>query len=357
MIKRVLALCALLVAACANDTSGITSSDIQTATAQTTGTFQEYPLPQSNSGLMRPAIDHEGRIWFGEMGHNYLGVFDPRSHTFEQSTPPHGRDGVMGVQVAADDSIWFAEQYANYIGHYLPATGQYRVYNLPTLMLPDPGNAIHTLSLPCAPNDIALDAQGNIWFSELNADSLGRLDPRTGRITQFPLTRQQSIQKLDPYGIAIDQQGMVWFTEATNDHVGRLDPRSGQIRYFNMPGPAVQFMELASDPHGIIWITSFNNNLLVSLDPRRGTFTPYYAPSSAPNGTGALYGLAISPGGEIWVTLNAGNQLARLDVASHHFTDYPIPTPGSLPFGVVLGPAHTLWFTEAGSDKIGVLQA
>ena len=33
-----------------------------------TGRFREYPLPQPNSQLMRPVVDHQGRIWFGEMG-------------------------------------------------------------------------------------------------------------------------------------------------------------------------------------------------------------------------------------------------------------------------------------------------
>src|SRR6476620_7013356 len=89
-------------------------------TPTTSGTFQEYPLPQPNSGLMRPAIDQQGRLWFGEMGHNFLTSFDPQTHIFQQITPPYGKAGIMGVTVAPDDTIWVAEQYANYIGHYNP---------------------------------------------------------------------------------------------------------------------------------------------------------------------------------------------------------------------------------------------
>src|SRR5437879_4607748 len=147
-----------------------------------TGTFREYSLPQTNSGVMRPAIDHEGRIWFGEMGHNYLAVFDPRTQTFQQITPPRGRSGIMGVVVAPDDTIWFAEQYANYIGNYFSTTRQFHVYPLPTVTTPDPSNPGQTLTLPSAPNDLAMDTHGNIWFTEMNADSLARLDPLTGNV-------------------------------------------------------------------------------------------------------------------------------------------------------------------------------
>ena len=122
-----------------------------------------------------------------------------------------------------------------------------------------------------------------------------------------------------------------------------------------MPGPPAQLMEIASDMHGTIWITSFNGGLLLSFNPHTGTFTPYYAPFAA-NGAAGLYGLTITPTGEIWVTITGENIIARLDVAAHHFIYYPIPTPGSLPFGLVMGANHTIWFTEAGTNKIGMLK-
>src|SRR5713101_391318 len=179
----VLLLLTLLIAACGDSfTSKSTIGPIESPTVHSqpkttpsimaSGTFQEYSLPLSNSGLMRPAIDHAGRIWFGEMGHNFLASFDPRSQKFQQITPPHGRSGIMGIVIASDDTIWFAEQYANYIGHYFPATGQFKTYPLPTLTVPDPGLAGKTLTLPSAPNDLALDKLGNVWFAELNANAL-----------------------------------------------------------------------------------------------------------------------------------------------------------------------------------------
>ena len=318
-----------------------------------TGEFREYPFPQSNSQVMRLAIDHAGRIWFGEMGRNYLAVFDPRTQTFQQMTPPHGRSGMMGIQVAPDDTIWFAEQYANYIGHYFPTTGRFQLYPLPRLTIPDPGNSGKTLTIPSAPNDLVLDAHGTLWFTEFNADALGRLDPRTGRMQHYPLADKKSVQTIDPYGVTVDPQGMVWFTEMSINHVGRLDPATGRIRYFPVPGPKVSLMEIASDAHGTIWVTSFSSGLLLRLDPRTGRTTPYYA-SLTGKDPGGLYGLVVAPSGDVWVTILAENVIAHLDVAAHRFIYYRIPTPGSEPLTMVMGPDHTLWFIEI--DKIGMLR-
>ncbi|HET7640406.1 MAG TPA: hypothetical protein VFK47_16900 [Ktedonobacteraceae bacterium] len=87
----------------------VTSMSVLTAR----GTFREYPYPRPDNEVMRPAIDHHGRIWFGAMGQNALVVFDPHIQAFQYLTPPHGHHGIMGVQVAPDDTIWFAEQSAN----------------------------------------------------------------------------------------------------------------------------------------------------------------------------------------------------------------------------------------------------
>jgi virginiamycin B lyase len=315
------------------------------------GVFQEYPLPNSNSGLMRPSIDHEGRLWFGEMGHNYLAVFDPKTEKFQQITPPRGRSGIMGVVVATDDTIWFAEQYANYIGHYFPATRQFKTFPLPTLTVPEPGFPGKTLTLPSAPNDLVFDTHGNIWFTELNANALGRLHMQNGLIQQFPLSTEQMTQNLNPYGVTIDPQGFVWFTEASSSHIGRLDPTTGKITYFSMYGSSTPLMEITADEHGTIWATSFSSGLLLRFSPKTATFTQYYTSSS-----GGLYGIVISPIGQIWVTISAENTIARLDVTTNRFINYAIPSRGSLPLGVVMGANTTLWFTEAGTNKIGMLR-
>ena len=318
-----------------------------------TGTFREYPFPQSNSQVMRLAVDHEGRLWMGEMGRNALAVFDPRTQAFQEITPPHGRYGIMGIQVAADDTIWFAEQYANYIGHYLPSTRQFHLYPLPTITTPDPSNAGKTLTLPSAPNDLALDSHGEVWFAEFNADRLGRLDPHTGHMQQYLLAGNKTAQQLAPYGVTVDPQGMVWFTEMGAKHIGRLDPATGRVQYFPLPEVHVPLMEIASDAHGVIWVTSFSSGLLLQLNPRSGAVTSYYASLTGVD-PGGLYGLAVTLSGDVWVTILAENALARLDAATHRFVYYRVPTENSGPLALVAGANQILWFTE--TDKIGMLR-
>ena len=354
----------LLLTACTN--AGITATPDTTPTSKNTttlttsvtaiGNFSEYPLPQTGSGLMRPAIDHQGRLWFGEMGRNYLAMFDPHTQKCVQVTPPHGAFGIMGIAVADDDTIWFAEQYANYIGHYNPTSKQFTVYSLPSFKIPDPANSKNTLTLPSAPNELVIDARGNIWFTELNADAIGMLDSHSDTIKQYPLGVGRSLQKLNPYGITLDKQGNIWFTEASGNQLGRLNTLTGHIDSVPTPDPTNPLMEITADTEGHIWATSFNDGQLVMFTPANKTFTLYHAPSTTGN-AGGLYGLTITAQNEVWLTVSTENVIARFDVSRHRFVYYPIPSANSLPLGIVAGiHNNSFWFTEAGTDKIGMLQ-
>jgi len=74
LLPFLITLLALLVTACGDaytsgqatgpiDSPTVSSQPNTTPSVLANGTFKEFPLPQDNSGMMRPAIDHQGRIW------------------------------------------------------------------------------------------------------------------------------------------------------------------------------------------------------------------------------------------------------------------------------------------------------
>nr|BBH96034.1 hypothetical protein KTA_42330 [Thermogemmatispora argillosa] len=317
--------------------------------------FREYPLTRHAEGdmLMRPVVDQQGRVWFGVMASNLIAMFDPQSARWHTVVPPHGRGGLMGMAVASDGTLWFAEQYANYIGHYDPRVGRFRLYPLPTVTAPDPAHKGKQLTLPVAPNELLLDRQGQVWFTEMNADALGCLNPATGELRQYPLSSRHTVQQLNPYGLASDAQGNLWFTESSQNRIGYLDPHTGQLTTFVTPDAGAMPMEIAVDRQGQVWITTFAHNLLLRFDPLNHQFTRYYAPT--PDGsTGGLYGLSLDAN-SVWVTVAAANAIARLVPEQQRFLYYLIPTASSFPFGVAAVSQQRVWFTEAGANQLGLL--
>lgn len=330
----------------------------QRLTAVSTGRFREYALPQSRNGLMRPAVDRQGRVWFTEMSRNVLAMFDPRTNTLQEMTPPGSAGGLMGVEVASDDTIWFAEASGNFIGHYDPQTRQFKRYTLPELKIPDPQNAQKQLTLPSAPNEIVFDPHGNVWFTELNADAVGMLERKTGQIRQYPLASPPSVQKLNPYGLTLDQQGAVWVTLSSASQLVRLDPVSGKTERYALPDQENYLMQVTSDRQGNIWATGFNKPQLLKFEPASKRFTTYTATSPANTGaSGTVYDVVALPNGDMWITVPSENALARLDAKTGTFSFYQLPTGGAFPLGLTITPDNTLfWFTESAGDKLGSYQ-
>ena len=95
---------------------------------------------------------------------------------------------------AADGSIWWAGQFGNLIGRLNPATGEMREYPLPPNALP------HT---------VELDAKGIPWYTGNKNGSVGKVDPVTGKVTVYKMPDPAA---QDPHTLVFDKQGIAWFT-------------------------------------------------------------------------------------------------------------------------------------------------
>src|SRR5262245_47455193 len=117
------------------------------------------------------------------------------------------------------------------------------------------------------PHDPMAARDGSFWYSGQMANVLGRVDPKTGTIKEYPLKTAHS----GPHGLVEDASGNIWYTGNTGALVGKLDPKTGQVTEYKMPDPE------AKDPHtlifdksGILWFTVQNANRIGRLDPKTG---------------------------------------------------------------------------------------
>ena len=151
---------------------------------------------------------------------------------------------------------------------------QYLAKNFPERRRPDavivPGSAKITIKewlVPTPgsrPHDPLATADGAIWYTGQFANTLGRLDPKTGKIKEFHLPA-----KSGPHGLTADKEGNIWYTGNFKSTVGKLNPRTGEVTEYYMPNPA------ARDPHtpifdksGTLWFTVQGGNMVGRLNPQ-----------------------------------------------------------------------------------------
>jgi len=110
--------------------------------------------------------------------------------------------GPQGITAGPDGNLWFTEYNANKIGRITPA-GVITEFSVPTAA--------------SGPNWITAGPDGNLWFTEWNANQIGRITP-AGVVTEFFLPTANS----GPAGITAGPDGNLWFTEATANKIGRI---------------------------------------------------------------------------------------------------------------------------------------
>ena len=104
-----------------------------------------------------------------------------------------------------------------------PAEVSFKAWQAPT-----PGSRPHD---PLAAND------GALWYTGQLANVLGRVDPKTGEIKEFPLKTPHS----GPHGLQEDKDGNIWYTGNTGSLIGKLDPKTGQVtEYPDSGGRAIR---------------------------------------------------------------------------------------------------------------------
>jgi streptogramin lyase len=75
------------------------------------------------------------------------------------------------------------------------------------------------------PHDPAVTPDGALWYSGQMSNTLGRLDPRTGKMQEFRLKTPDT----GPHGLLADHDGNIWFTANFKGYIGKLNPRTGQV--------------------------------------------------------------------------------------------------------------------------------
>ena len=149
---------------------------------------------------------------------------------------------------------------------------------------------------------------GSIWWAGQRANLIGRIDPNSGQMTEYPLPENAM-----PHTVTTDNNGNIWYTGNKNGTVGKLDSKTGEITEFAMPN------KLAKDPHsaifddkGTLWFTLQHSNRIGQLNPSSGDIELKILPTA----NSRPYGIKIAESGDIWVACNGSKQTESSTAAS-----------------------------------------
>jgi virginiamycin B lyase len=232
------------------------------------------------------------------------------------------RDPVEGP----DGAIWWAGQWGNLVGRIDPVTGEMKEYPLPPNAMP------HT---------VLLDAAGNVWYTGNKNGTVGKLDPKTGEVTAYKMPDPAA---KDPHTAVFDRNGTLWFTLQLSNMVGRLNPTTGEIKLVTMKTPGSRPYGIKIDAQGVPWVACNGSNCLVEVDPATMELTEHKLPDAATT----VRRLDIAGDGMIWYVNSSRGRLGRFDPRTGEAKEWSSPSgPQSHPYALAVVDG-IVWYNESG---------
>jgi len=96
---------------------------------------------------------------------------------------------------------------------------------------------ITTYDLPdqAAPHDTLLDKVGNVWFSDFQHHFISKLDPRTGKVTRYPVPLSKPGFPTGGLMITMDKDGNIWEAMMGQAQIAKLDMKTENVSIYLAP--------------------------------------------------------------------------------------------------------------------------
>jgi virginiamycin B lyase len=225
-----------------------------------------------------------------------------------------------------DGMIWWAGQWASLIGRINPKTGEIKEW---------------PLEVDAKPHSVIHDHEGNIWYTGNKNATMGKFDPKTGQITIFKMPDPEA---RDPHTAIVGRDGIIWFTMQHSNRVGRLDPKTGDIKIVQLPTKGSRPYGIKLDQHGDLWVACNGSNCIVRLEPGTMQLREFKIPDPKTK----IRRLDIAEDGMIWYVNSSRGRLGRLDPETGEVKEWPSPSGfKSHPYAIAVVNG-IVWYNESG---------
>jgi len=249
--------------------------------------------------------------------------------------------------LVADGFVWFSNFGEQSFGRLDPKSGAVTEYELP---LPKKGYPTGSLALE-------RDAKGNFWIGMMYQGAVGKFDRKTEQFQVWPMPPEFNDDKaqLNMVTIRADLDGKVWTNN--NDGSGdvfRLDIKSGKYEKFRpllaLAGGvrAHHIYDVLADSRNNVWMTDISENYVGRIDAKTGDVKFWQVPTDkARNRRGRMDGQD-----RLFFAEFGAGKVAMFDTRSEEVKEWALPTPWSAPYDVVWDKNGELWAAGMSTDRV-----
>jgi virginiamycin B lyase len=255
-----------------------------------------------------------------------------------KTTEPHD------ILVDKDGAVWYSDFGEMFIGKFDPKTLHLTEYPIQKFKDKAPTGLL----------SIEFDTTGKIWFDTMYQGSLGCLDPKTGEIKYYPLDAKWNDEKvqLNFTGLHYEVDNKVWTKSVGTQEIFRVDLKTGDWEKFRPLDqlPGVQhagIYQVMADSHNNLWMAEFTEGHLGRIDAKTGAVTWYATPTAHARARR----MEIDAQDRVLVTEYRTSKAALFDPKTEQFTEYSFPQY-TFPYRANFDKNGEIWASTMSTDRV-----
>jgi virginiamycin B lyase len=208
------------------------------------------------------------------------------------------------------------------------------------------------------PHDVVVDSSGVAWYAGFGEQILGKLDPRTGKVTEYQVPLLKPEAPTGILGVRFDREENPWLGMQFQAGIAKFDRKTETFQTWSLPpelnGPHVQINQVSPNRSyidGKVWLQDAGTYRVLRLDIASGkfeVFEPYKIPR--PN----VYDVIPDSKNNGHFLVLGAEDVGRIDAKTGEIAIFKTPTTRSGPRRGMMDAQDRLWFGENNGDRIGM---
>src|SRR5262245_644476 len=296
----------------------------------------------------------------------FMQVFDRMTGYYPGSTPQHPQRLIGDARRNLGQGPG-VKAMAEYLASINLSKDEVWSYELKTLPRPT-GRATRVViteyDLPrkqVQPHDVVVDSDGIVWFSHFGEQFLGKMDPKTGKVWEFPIPVLKAGFPVGTLDLKTDQAGNLWIGMMYQAGVARFDKKTETFKVWSIPKEwqtdAAQSGHLdpsAAHVDGKVWVKNSDRSQILRLDPATGQWENLGSFSDPGGRRLGVYGIPADRDNNLYHLDFQSSNIGRLDAKTRLFTVYRGAIDTSRPRRGAVDEQNRLWFAEYAGNAIGM---
>jgi len=208
------------------------------------------------------------------------------------------------------------------------------------------------------PHDVIMDSHGMVWYISFGEQILGKLDPETGKTTEYAIPILKPGSPTGELSLRPDEDGNLWIGMMYQGGFAKFDPNTEKFQTWSLPpGQNMDYTQINqidakhSKVDGKVWVQDAGTYTLQRFDPATGKFELFKPfPDPSPN----IYDVISDAQNNAYFTVFGADKIGKIDAKTGKVSLYTTPTPNSAPRRGSLDSQGRVWFGEYRGDRIGM---